>query len=297
MSVVTAPAPAAGRRTGRLSGVPLMLASAASNQVGAATGALAFGSIGPAGVVAIRQWVAAAVLMSVTRPRLRSFTRHQWIPVLALAGIYATMNLTLYTAVDRIGLGLAVTLEFLGPLAVALTTSRRRIDLICAVFAGAAVIVLMRPQPTTDYLGLALGLVAAACWAGYILLNRTVGARLPSAQGAAAASLVSAVMYLPVGLWILLHQAPAAQYILYAAAAGIMSSAIPFLVDLIALRTIPAGFFGLFMSVHPLLAVLVGWLMLGQAPDLVEWIAISAIVTANVVSVRSRLRGPCRPGS
>jgi inner membrane transporter RhtA len=289
MGVITAaPAPTAGRGTGRLRGVPLLLVSAASNQVGAATGALAFPSIGPAGVVAIRQWVAAAVLMSVTRPRLRSFTRRQWIPVLALAGIYATMNLTLYTAVDRIGLGLAVTLEFLGPLAVALTTSRRRIDLICAVFAGAAVIVLMRPQPTTDYLGIAMGLVAAACWAGYILLNRTVGARLPSAQGAAAASLVSAVMYLPVGLWILLHQTPAAQYILYAAAAGLMSSAIPFLVDLIALRTIPAGFFGLFMSVHPLLAVLVGWLMLGQAPDLVEWIAISAIVTANAVSVATR---------
>lgn len=279
-------------QTGRTSGVALMLSSALSSQVGAATGALAFPAMGPAGVVAIRQWVAAVLLVGITRPRFRAFTRREWLPVLALAVVYATMNLTLYTAIDRIGLGLAVTLEFLGPLAVALSASRRRLDLYCALVAGAAVVVLMRPQPTTDYLGIALGLVAAACWACYILLNRTLGTRLPSAQGAAAASTVSAIAYLPVGIWILLHHQPSLQYVGYAAAAGVLSSAVPFLVDLIALRRVSPGAFGLFMSISPLLAALVGWLALDQALALPDWLAITAIITANTTAIASRRRGP-----
>ena len=133
-----------------------MTGSAASNQLGAATAALAFPVLGPAGVVAIRQWVAGAVLFTTVRPKFASFTRAQWRPVLALALIFATMNLSLYVAIDRIGLGLAVTLEFLGPLAVALLASRRLIDLGCALVAGAAVVVLARPQPSTDYAG--------SCW-------------------------------------------------------------------------------------------------------------------------------------
>jgi inner membrane transporter RhtA len=274
----------------RAGGVAMMLGSALSNQVGAATGALAFPALGPAGVVAIRQWVAAILLVGAARPRFRAFTRREWLPVLALAAVYATMNLTLYTAIDRIGLGLAVTLEFLGPLAVALSASRRRLDLYCAIVAGAAVIVLMRPQPTTDYLGIALGLVAAACWACYILLNRTLGTRLPSAQGAAAASTVSAIAYLPVGVWILLHHRPSLQYIAYAVAAGVLSSAVPYLVDLIALRRVPTGFFGLFMSINPLIAVLVGWLILNQTLGLLDWLAITAIVTANTTAAATKPR-------
>jgi len=119
---------AAGRQGKLASGCATMLGSALSNQVGAATGALAFPMIGPVGVVAVRQWVAAIVLLSVGRPRLRSFTRAQWQPVLALTVVYATMNVSLYSAIDRLGLGLAVTLEFLGPLGVALATSRRRVE-------------------------------------------------------------------------------------------------------------------------------------------------------------------------
>ena len=106
----------------------MMFGGALSNQLGAATGALAFGVIGPAGVVAVRQWIAGIVLLAAGRPRWRSFTRAQWRPVLLLAVAYGTMNLSLYSAIGRLGLGLAVTLEFLGPLAVALATSRRRAD-------------------------------------------------------------------------------------------------------------------------------------------------------------------------
>ncbi len=157
----------------------MMVGSGLSNQVGAAVGSLAFPVIGPAGVVAVRQWMAAVTLLAVGRPRVRSFTWQQWWPVLLLAAVFATMNLSLYSAIDRIGLGLAVTLEFLGPLAVALARSRRAVDLGCAVIAAAGVVALTRPQPTTDYLGIGLGLLAAMCWACYILLNRSVGRRLP----------------------------------------------------------------------------------------------------------------------
>src|SRR5215472_13571048 len=196
-------APAAGAQSGRLTGVVLMTGSAASNQLGAATAALAFPALGPAGVVAVRQWVAGALLLATARPKFTSFTSSQWRPVLALALIFGTMNLSLYASVDRIGLGLAVTLEFLGPLSVALLASRRAIDLGCALLAAAAVVVLARPQPSTDYAGIALALVAAACWAGYILVNRVVGARVPGAQGPAAAACLSATLYLPVGIWAL----------------------------------------------------------------------------------------------
>src|SRR5262249_61769176 len=188
---------------GQLTGVALMTGSALSVQLGAATAALAFPVLGPAGVVASRQWVAGAVLLSAVRPRFRSFTRRQWRPVLALALIFATMNLSLYAAIDTIGLGLAVTLEFLGPLSVALLASRRVTDLGCALIAGAAVVVLARPQPSTDYAGILLALLAAVCWACYILVNRIVGARLPGAQGPAAAAGLSALLYIPVRIWAL----------------------------------------------------------------------------------------------
>src|SRR6516165_8828471 len=104
------PAAATARQCDRLTGIALITGSAASNQLGAATAALAFPVLGPAGVVAVRQWVAGAVLLTTVRPRFTTFTRQQWRPVVALALIFATMNLSLYLAIDRIGLGLAVTL-------------------------------------------------------------------------------------------------------------------------------------------------------------------------------------------
>ncbi|MFG2222665.1 DMT family transporter [Streptomyces sp. NPDC048644] len=268
----------------------LMVGSGLSNQVGASLGALAFPVIGPVGVVAVRQWVAAAVLLGIGRPKLRSFTAAQWRPVLGLAAVFATMNLTLYTAIDRIGLGLAVTLEFLGPLTVALVSSRRRIDLACALAAAAGVVVLTRPRPSTDYLGIGLALLAAVCWGCYILLNRTVGERLPGLQGSAAAAFVSGLLYLPVGAVVLrLHQ-PTFGALGCALAAGVLSSAVPFLADLLALRRVPARFFGVFMSVNPVFASLVGLFVLGQRLPMASWLAVAVIVTANAVAVGTATR-------
>ncbi|HLK74678.1 MAG TPA: EamA family transporter [Streptosporangiaceae bacterium] len=270
-----------------MTGSALMTGSAASNQIGAATAALAFPVLGPAGVVAVRQWVAAAVLFTAVRPRFASFTREHWRPVLALALIFATMNLSLYLAIDRIGLGLAVTLEFLGPLSVALLASRRALDLGCALVAAAAAVVLARPQPSTDYAGIALALLAAACWAGYILVNRVVGARLPGSQGPAAAASLSALLYVPVGIWILASHPVTAAALGRAATAGLLCSAVPMVADLLALRRVPARFFGVFMSVNPVFAALTGLVVLGQSLALADWLAIAAIVSVNGVTVSS----------
>jgi inner membrane transporter RhtA len=273
------------RPSGQLTGIVLMTGSAAANQLGAATAALAFPVLGPAGVVAVRQWVAGAVLLATARPRITSFTRQQWVPVLALALIFATMNLSLYTAISRVGLGLAVTLEFLGPLAVALLAACRLLDLGCALIAGGAVLVLARPQPSTDYVGIGLALLAAVCWACYILVNRAVGARLPGAQGPAAAAGLSALLYVPVGIWVLASHPVTLPGLGRAALAGLLCSAVPMVADLLALRRVPARFFGVFMSVNPVFAALTGLAVLGQALGLADWLAIAAIVTANAVSV------------
>lgn len=268
-----------------LAGVLTMAGSGLSNQTGAAIGSLAFPVLGASGVVAVRQYVAAVVLLAVGRPKLRTFTKEQWVPVLLLALVFGAMNLSLYSAIDRIGLGLAVTLEFLGPLTIALSASHRRTDACCALVALAGVVTLMRPQPSTDYAGLGLGLLAAACWASYILLNRTVGRRVPGAQGSAAAAAVSALLFLPVGIVIAVQHPPTPGAAGYAIAAGVLSSAVPYLADLFTLRRVPAQTFGLFMSVNPVLAAVVGWILLGQNLGWTEWASIGAIVAANALSI------------
>ncbi|MFT2753605.1 EamA family transporter [Clavibacter sp. Sh2088] len=270
---------------GHAVGVASALAGALSNQLGAASGALAFPVIGPVGVVAIRQLVAAMILLPVVRPRLRAFTRAQWWPVLLLAAVFGTMNLTLYLAVERIGLGLAVTLEFCGPLAVALLGSRTRNSAICALVAGAGVLAIAGPRPTTDYPGIGLGLVAAGSWAAYILLNRTIGVRTPGAQGTAAATGISAVVFLPIAAWMLITIRPDASTVLYAVGAGVLASTVPFMADLIALRRIPANLFGILMSINPVLAALIGAIVLHEGLDSVELVGIGLIVAANTAAL------------
>lgn len=257
----------------------LMLGSGLSNQTGASIAALAFPALGPAGVVAVRQWVAAIVLVTVGRPCLWRFTASQWRVVLGLALVFAVMNFSPYAAIERIGLGLAVTLEFLGPLAVALAGSRRLTNLFCAVA------VLMRPTGSTDYAGIGLGLLAAVCWGCYILLNREVGFRLPGLEGSAAAALVSGALYLQVGIWVLWQHPPTIAVLGYALGAGVLSSAVPFLADLLALRRVPAHTFGMFMSVNSVFAALIGLVVLGQHLDTTAWLAIAVIVGANIVAL------------
>lgn len=261
----------------------MMMASSASSQAGAALGARAFATIGPVGVVAVRQFVAAIVLAVTVRPRIRGLRGDQRWPILGLAVVFSVMNLSLYASIQRIGLGLAVTLEFLGPLTVAIAGSRRRLDLACAVLAGAGVLVLTNPGTTTDVIGVGLALLAAAGWAAYILLNRALGQRLPGLHGTAVASLVTATAWAPMGLvWFALHP-PTAEALALAVACGLLSSIVPYVADLLALRRIPAPMFGTFASINPVWAALAGWLVLHQSLEPNEAIGIALIVASNAV--------------
>lgn len=266
-------------------GIATLLASGLSNQFGAAVGSLAFPVIGPAGVVALRQVVAALVLLPIARPKLRTYSWSQWWPVLLLALVFGLMNLSLYSAIERIGLGLAVTLEFLGPLAVALFSSRSKLTLVCGLVAAAGVVAIARPEPTTDYLGIAFGLVGAACWASYILLNRTIGKRMVGIEGTAVAAGVSSLIFLPVGIVIIAATQPPLWVLGFAVAAGFLASAFPYVADMIALRTVPAHLFGLLMSINPIYAALIGAVFLSQTLGLLEWIGIVLIVSANVAAL------------
>jgi inner membrane transporter RhtA len=261
-----------------------MLGTGTSSQVGAALGAHAFPAIGPAGVVAIRQLVAAVVLLPMARPPLHRFTWRQWWPTLLLGLVFAVMNLGLYLAVDRIGLGLAVTLEVLGPLAVALGGSRTRLDALCAVAAAVGVVVLVLPGPTSDYLGVGFGLLAGAAWAAYILLNRLVGTRLPGLQAPAAAAFISFLCYLPVIVVLAVQGSFTAAALGYACCAGLLSSVVPYALDVGLLRRVPAQFFGVFMSVNPVLAALAGLVILGEVLNLREWAGIGIVIGANALA-------------
>ncbi|GAA3678236.1 EamA family transporter [Arthrobacter ginkgonis] len=273
---------------GRSARVAALVGSALSNQLGAASGSLAFPVLGPVGVVAVRQLIAAAVLLPVVRPRLRTFTRHQWWPVLLLALVFGTMNLSLYAAVERIGLGLAMTLEFLGPLAVAIIGARRWAGKACALPAAAGVLAITQPGPSTDYLGIMLALTAAGCWAAYILLNKTVGARIPGVQGTAAAAGVSATLFLPAALIVFATQRPDVPTLLYALGAGILATVVPYTADLLVLRRVPANLFGILMSVNPVFAATIGVLALHETLHPVQVAGIALIAGANVAALRLR---------
>ncbi|WP_369053258.1 EamA family transporter [Kineococcus terrestris] len=284
----------AGER-GPWRGVAIALAGATGNQVGAGVGAQAFSAIGPAGVVAVRQLVAAAVLLPVARPPLRRMTWSQWWPVLLLALVFAAMNLALYTAVARVGLALAVTLEFLGPLAVALAASRTRAHLLTAAVAAAGVYVLVLPGPSSDLVGIAIGLVAGACWAAYIVLNRTAGARLPGLQAPAVASGLCALGYLPVLVVLTAGGHWDGPTLVRALAAGLLSSVLPYAADLTALRTVPPRLFGVLSSTQPALAAVVGLLLLGEDLALHEGVGIAVVSLANVAALTAGRAGRRAP--
>lgn len=284
--------PLAGR-PGR--GFAVISASALSTQSGAAIGSLAFATFTPVGVVAARQVVASIVLYAIARPRFWRFNPGQWRAVGLLAFFFAGMNTALYSAVDRIGLGTAVTIEFLGPLAVALLSSRRARDLLCALLALTGVVLLTRPGPTSDLLGLGLAAAAALCWAGYILTNRLVGQRVPGVQGTAVATLLSSAAMVPIAIIVLWEVTLPPEAFLYAAAAGVLATAVPYALDLIVLRHITPLMFGLGMSLNPLFAAVVGAVFLRESIDLLGWTGVVLVVLSNALTLAGGARRPRSP--
>ncbi len=276
----------------RAAGVALALTASLSNQGGASAGAVAMDHLGAPGVVAVRQVVAALALNVVARPAWRRVDRRTWVLVVALAAVMGTMNVTLFAAIDRIGLGLAVTLEFLGPLAVAVGSSRRAVDVVAALLAAVGVLVLVDPGPSSDVAGIALALVAAAMWASYILLNRALGTRLPGLGGATAATTVLALTWSAPVVVLTLAADPPWQAVALAVVCGLLSSALPYAADLSALRLLPASLFSTLASANPVWAFAAGALVLHQRVTTHELLGALLVVAANVLAtVRWRCRG------
>ncbi|GAA1314149.1 DMT family transporter [Leucobacter albus] len=284
---VALPSDAAGA-AGLWRGIGLTQIASLGNQLGAATGALAFPAIGPVGVVAIRQLVAAAVLVPIGRPKFRALRRTDWFAALALALVFSVMNTSVYLAIERLGLGLAITLEFLGPLALVILSARRFIDAIGGVIAVVGVVTLVNPGPTSDLVGVAIGLLSAAAWAAYILLNRHIGRTLPGVQGTAIASLISGVAWIPIAAWWFASHPPPLWAIGLGVLCGLASSVLPFSIDIVALRRLPAGLFSTLQSMHPVWAALVGFALLGQQLHTNELVGIALVVASNVLVTSTR---------
>jgi inner membrane transporter RhtA len=269
----------------------LVLAAATSVQFGAALAATLFAELGPGGTVWLRLVFAALILLALWRPRLRGRSRRELALVVAFGLALAVMNTGFYEALDRIPLGVTVTIEFVGPLGLAVALSRRPLDAVWVVLAAAGILLLARgASGGLDAVGVVFALVAGVAWAIYILLSSRVGRTWESGSGLAVAMAVGAVVTTPLGIADggsnLLHPALLAQ----GAAVAVLSSAIPYSLELEALRRIPAGLFGVLMSLEPAIAALAGFIVLGQ--DLVgrELVGIAAVVVASAGAARSARR-------
>jgi len=278
--------------------VLLVLAAVTSVQIGSALAATVFDELGPAGAVFARLLVAALVLLAVWRPRLRDHAHADLRLAVLFGAVVGLMNLAFYLSLDRIPLGIAVTLEFVGPLGVAVAGSRRRRDLLWVALAALGILLLASasgepsspaaasPSPRfgaggLDALGAALALTAGGLWAGYILLSARVGAAFPGGSGLALAMAVGALVVAPAGIagggGALLEPVP----LLVIAGVAFLSSVIPYSLELEALRRLPAGVFGVLMSLEPAVAALAGLVILGQGLGALQVLAMACVVAAS----------------
>jgi inner membrane transporter RhtA len=251
-------------------------------QFGSAIAAKLFAVTGPGGAVFLRLLTASIVLLIVGRPTLRGLGRRRLLLAGAFGLVLAGMNLSFYHALHRIPLGVAVTIEFLGPLAVAVGGSRRRIDLLWVGLAGAGILALTHGGGHgLDGLGVAFALIAACLWAAYILLNARLGREFVGGSGLTLAMCVGAVAALPAGVIEGGTRIFEPRSLALGTAVGILSSAIPYSFELEALRRIAVNVFGVLMSLEPAMAALAGLLVLGQGLSVRALAGIALVVAAS----------------
>ncbi len=275
---------------------PLMvLTGSVSVQFGSALAALTFPRAGVAGVVTLRLVLATVVLLALARPRLSGRSRSDWLVAGGFGLSLGAMNTLIYQAIERIPLGAAVTLEFLGPLVLSLAGARRAASWLWALVAAAGVVLLGRNGfHGLDPAGVGLALGSATMWACYILLSARTGARFARLDGLALAMTVAALLTLPAGLLGAGRALLDPLTLALGAGVALLSSVLPYALELMALRRMAAGVFAVLMSLGPALAALAGWLVLGQRLGLVELVAIGLVVVAGVGVVRSSA-GPPAP--
>jgi len=264
----------------------LLLGSIASVQFGSAFADKLFAQAGPGGVVLLRLALSAIMLLAISRPSLRGRTRADLGAAIAFGLVLGAMNWSFYEALDRLPLGVAVTIEFLGPLAVAVAGSRRALDLLWIALAGGgvALLALRGEHDAIDPVGVALALFAGACWAAYILLSKRVGASFAALDGLAIALGVGTLLVVPTGIVeggaALGHPGVLAGGL----AVALLSSLIPYSLEIVALRRLSASAFGLLMSLEPAVAALAGVIVLSQRLTGVLLVALVMVVTASVAT-------------
>ncbi|GAA0640468.1 EamA family transporter [Streptomyces thermocarboxydovorans] len=285
----------APRGWGSLGPVGLVLAGGISVQFGGALAVMLMPRAGALGVVTLRLLVAAVVLMTVCRPRLRGHSRTDWGTVVVFGLTMAGMNGLFYQSVDRIPLGPAVTLEVLGPLILSVVASRRAINLVWAALALVGVFLLGGGGfSSLDPLGVLFALGAGGMWAAYIVFSARTGRRFPQADGLALAMAVAAVLFLPLGVAEAGTKLLDPTTVALGGAVALLSSVLPYTLELLALRRLPASTFAILMSLEPAIAATAGFLLLNQTLTAPEAAAIALVIVASMGAVRTQA-GP-RPG-
>jgi inner membrane transporter RhtA len=267
----------------RVPPVGLVLSGVTSIQFGAALAATLFDDLGPAGTSALRLGFAALILVALWRPRVRGRSREA-LRIVALFGLaLGAMNLTFYEALDRIPLGVTVTIEFAGPLAVAVATSRRRLDLVWAGMAAFGIVLLANPfGHSVDAVGLAFALAAAACWGAYILIAQRASRLYDGSDGLALAMVIAALVPLVPGIVQGGGDLLKPEFLVLGAGVALLSSVIPYSLETEALRRLPANVFGVFMSLEPAVAALAGLIVLGQSLHARDLVAMAFVVAASI---------------
>ncbi|QWS32326.1 EamA family transporter [Curtobacterium aetherium] len=261
----------------------LALAAMVSVQLGAAVAKTRFEEIGSVGAATLRLVIGALVLALVVRPRVRHWTRTQWVGAVGLGLALGGMNLFIYVAFATIPIGVAVTIEFLGPLALSLVHTRRWRDALWAVLALAGVVLLgVGPAAVGDVGGVVAAVLAAACWAAYIVMNRRVGAAIPGIDGLSVSMLVAMVVALPFGLRPAVDGVVADPVLLLVfGVVAVLSSVLPYALEMTALRRMPTRVFGVLQSLGPAIAALAGLAVLREALSPLEVVALVCVTAAS----------------
>ncbi|MFI7702750.1 EamA family transporter [Nonomuraea sp. NPDC049480] len=266
----------------------LVLLGIVSVQLGAGFAKELFATLPPSAVVFLRIAAGALIMGAFVRPRVKGLGWRDWAVGLGFGLVLALMNLSFYEALSRLPMGIAVAIEFLGPLGVAVAASRRRFDLLWVGLAGTGVLLLAPwgESASVSWIGIGFAMVAGACWAGYILLSVAAGQRFPGTSGLAFAMIVSAVVIAPIGVTTGGTDLLQPELLLIGLGVALLSSVIPYSLELQALRRMPKQVFGILMSLEPAVAALIGVLLLGEFLDVLQWAAVVCIVAASLGSTR-----------
>lgn len=271
----------------RIPAVWLVITGIISVQVGAAIAKDLFDLVPPTAMVWLRLITSAVILLLVARPRLTGHSGRDWLIVLGFGVSLLVMNWAIYQSFARIPLGIAVTIEFLGPLTVAVIGSRRLTDLIWVALAGMGVALLGLSRATLTLAGVGFALLAALGWAFYILLSAQTGRRWPGISGIAIASMVGAIVLAPPAIVEAGSQMLNPTILALGLVIGLLSSVIPYSFELIALRRIPPRVFSILMSLEPAAAALAAMIVLGEFLSLVQWLAMGCVVIASIGATRT----------